>query len=210
MNRPTQLVSELLRPQQLDDLTLPRRVIDRLKRMVDTGSIMNMVFYGTPGLGKTSAARLITKIIGADVCEVNGSLLTGVDMVRTTVERYASSVSLLKKPKVCFIDEADYLSQNAQAALRNVIERTSCNCRYLFAVNNIGKLTPAIQSRLMSICFDIAPVDRAEVQANLTERYGLKLSELGINCDKERLNEIVGIFYPDLRSIANRIEFEFA
>ena len=209
MTRPTQLVSELLRPQQLVDLTLPRRVIDRLQRMVESGTIMNMIFYGKPGLGKTSAARVITKTIGADVYEINGSSMTGVDTVRNTVEGYASSVSLYKRPKICFIDEADYLSKNAQAALRQVIERTSRNCRYLFAVNDISKLMPAIQSRLMAICFDIAPADRAEVQANLTDRYERKLSEWGISFDKERLNEIVGIFYPDLRSIANHIEFEF-
>jgi replication-associated recombination protein RarA len=210
MTRPNQLVSELLRPQQLDDLTLPRRVIDRLQRMIDTGTIMNMIFYGKPGLGKTSAARVITKTIGADVYEINGSSLTGVDTVRDKVEGYASSVSLYQKPKICFIDEADYLSKNAQAALRHVIERSSGNCRYLFAVNDMSKLLPAIQSRLMAICFDIAPADRAEVQADLTDRYERRLSEWGINFDKERLTEIVGIFYPDLRSIANHIEFEFA
>ena len=62
----------------------------------------------------------------------------------------------------------------------------------------------------MSICFDIGPGDRAEVQANLTDRYERKLSALGMQFDKERLNEIIGIYYPDLRSIANHIEFEFA
>jgi len=207
MKRPNQLVSELLRPQQLDDLTLPFRVIHRLQRMVESDTIMNMIFYGKPGLGKTSAARVITKTIGADVYEINGSSMTGIDTVRNTVEQYASSVSLYQKPKICFIDEADYLSKNAQAALRHLIERSSNNCRYLFAVNDISKLIPGIQSRLMSICFDIAPADRAEVQASMMDRYERKLSELGIRYDKERLNEIVGIFYPDLRTIANHIEF---
>jgi replication-associated recombination protein RarA len=210
MKRPNQLVSELLRPQQLDDLTLPLRVIHRLQRMVDSGTIMNMLFYGKPGLGKTSAARVITEAIGADVCEINGSALNGVDTVRSTVERYASSVSLYRKPKICFIDEADYLSKGAQAAFRHLIERSSNNCRFLFALNDISRVVPAIRSRLMPICFDIAPADRAEVQANLTARYERKLSELGIKFDEERLNEIIGIFYPDLRSIANHLEFEFA
>ena len=67
-----------------------------------------MVFYGKTGLGKTSAARVIIKMIGADVYEINGSLLTGIDTVRNTVEGYASSVSLRNKPKICFIDEADF------------------------------------------------------------------------------------------------------
>jgi DNA polymerase III delta prime subunit len=210
MARTTQSVSELLRPQQLGDLTLPRSVIDRLQRMVDSGTIMNMIFYGKPGLGKTSAARALCKAIGCDVYELNGSSLTGIDTVREKIEGYASSVSFRKKVKICFIDEADYLSKSAQAALRYVIERSYNNCRYLLTANDISKLIPAIQSRLMPICFDIAPADRAEVHANLMTRYETKLSESGIRFDKERLNEIVGIFYPDFRSIANHIEFEFA
>ena len=210
MKQPTQLVSELLRPQQLGDLTLPQNVINRLQRMVVSGTIMNMIFYGKAGLGKTSAARVLAKSIDADLYELNGSSTTGVDTIRHQVEGFASSVSLRNKPKICFIDEADYLSNNAQAALRVTIERFSKNCRFLCAVNNISKLMPAIQSRLMAICFDIVPADRAEVQANLMARYERKLSEFGIHFDKERLNEIVGIFYPDLRSIANHIEFEFA
>jgi DNA polymerase III delta prime subunit len=211
MNRPIQLVSELLRPQQLGDLTLPQRVIERLQRMVDSGSIMNMLFYGEPGLGKTSAARVLIKALGPeDSIEINGSSATGVDFVRQRIEGFASSVALFGGKKICFIDEAEFVSKQAQAALRKVIEKTSCNCRYLFAVNDISKLIPAIQSRLMSICFDIAPADRAEVQKRLTERYETKLSEFGVHHDKQRLNEIVGIYYPDLRSIANHIEFEFA
>jgi DNA polymerase III delta prime subunit len=210
MTHPTQLVSELLRPQRLGDLTLPQRFIDRLQRMADSEEIMNMVFYGAPGLGKTSAARVITTEIGADVYELNGSSLNGIDAIRKTVESFALSVSFKNKMKICFIDEADFLSINAQALLRHLIERSYSNCRFLFTVNDISKLIPAIQSRMMAICFDILPADRAEVQRTLLDRYENRLPELGISFDKERLNEIVGIFYPDLRSIANHIEFEFA
>ncbi len=80
------LFSELLRPQQLDDLTLPRRDLERLNRMIASGSIMNMLFYGQPGLGKTSAARAIIRLIGADAYEINGSQATGVDYVRDHIE----------------------------------------------------------------------------------------------------------------------------
>jgi DNA polymerase III delta prime subunit len=112
--------------------------------------------------------------------------------------------------KICFIDEAEFVSKPAQAALRKVIEDFSEYCRFLFAVNDVSKIIPAIRSRLMEVCFDIAPADRPEVQRRLIERYEIKLSEHGIPYDRDRLQQIVGIYYPDLRSIANRLEFEFA
>ena len=142
--------------------------------------------------------------------EINGSDATGVDFVRERIVRFSSALAMNGGRKICFIDEADYVSQNAQAALRKVIEEYSDNCRYLLAVNNISKLIPAVRSRLMEICFDIAPADRAEVKKRLVERYERKLSAAGIPIDKERLNQIVSIYYPDLRSIANHLEFEFA
>ena len=209
MTEPRELVSELLRPQQLGDLTLPQRVINRFQRMIGSGSIMNMLFYGGPGLGKTSAARVFINALGVSSIEIDGSLATGVDFVRQRIVGFSSSVAFNGGMKLCFIDEADYVSQNAQAALRHVIEESSDNCRYLFAVNNISKLIPAIRSRLLEICFDIAPADRIEVQKRLFGRYERILSEAGISFDRERLTQIVGIYYPDLRSIANHIEFEF-
>jgi DNA polymerase III delta prime subunit len=210
MTEPKQLLSELLRPQQLGDLTLPPRIITRFQRMIESGSILNMLFYGGPGLGKTSAARVFINAVGpSDFIEVNGSDATGVDFVRERIVRFSSSLAMNGGTKICFIDEADYVSQNAQAALRKVIEEYSDNCRYLLAVNNISKLIPAIRSRLMEICFDIAPVDRVEVKKRLVERYERKLSDAGILIDKGRLAQIVSIYYPDLRSIPNHLEFEF-
>jgi DNA polymerase III delta prime subunit len=211
MTEPKQLLSELLRPQQLGDLTLPQRVIDRFQRMIESGSIMNMLFYGQPGAGKTSAARVFMNALGPhDSIEIDGSSATGVDFVRQRIDRFSSCVAMNGGQKICFIDEADYVSQNAQAALRRVIEYYSDNCRYLLAVKNISKLIPAIRSRLMEVCFDIAPVDRAEVKSRLLQTYERKLSEVDIPFDRGRLTEIVCIYYPDLRAIANHLEFEFA
>src|SRR5262249_31844339 len=118
-------LSELLRPGQLDDLTLPERDIDRLTRMVDAGRVMNMVFHGGPGLGKTSGARIITQAVaGESGMEINGSVLTGIDSVRDRIEPFARSGSILGGQKICLIDEADYLSKNAQASLRYIIENS--------------------------------------------------------------------------------------
>ena len=82
MTEPRELVSELLRPQQLGDLTLPQRVINRFQRMIGSGSIMNMLFYGGPGLGKTSAARCSSTLSESSSIEIDGSSGNGVDFVR--------------------------------------------------------------------------------------------------------------------------------
>jgi DNA polymerase III delta prime subunit len=212
MSEPRPLLSELLRPQQLGDLTLPQNVIDKLQRIVSNGSIPNMLFYGQPGMGKTSAARIIVKDLGPGrSTEINGSSATGIDFVRQRIEGFAFTVCMYGGgPKVCFIDEAEFVSKQAQAALRKVIENTSSNCRFIFAVNDRHKLIPALDSRLLPICFDVAPNERSEVIGKLISRYTTKLAGLKIELDPLRLAQIVGIYYPDLRRIANTIEFDIA
>ena len=208
----TKLLSELLRPQQLGDLTLPQRDIERLKQMVHSGTIMNMIFYGRPGLGKTSAARaIIAELVAnadADCYELNGSSGNGAAEVRK-VQDYARSGSLNSGIKICFIDEADFLSLQAQASLRYIVENSSKRCRFIFTANDASRFSEAIRSRMRKIRFDIAPSDRAEVLQRLIKRYQEKLPTLGIEYEEKRLKEIVGIYFPDLRAIANEFEYEF-
>jgi DNA polymerase III delta prime subunit len=215
------LLSEVLRPRKIRDLTtLPQHVIDRLQRMYDDCNIMNMLFYGKPGGGKTSAAHCFRERY--DLMEVNGSTENGVDIVRTRIERFAGCYSMYNyflepgetpkrtTPKICFIDEADNLSDEAQGALRKIIEDYHENCRFIFAVNDIQTIMPAIQSRLMPIDFDIAPADRGKVHRRLLAWYAGVLSERGIEYDPQRLHEIVGKWFPDLRAINTQLEFALA
>lgn len=212
MNKKTILLSELLRPQQLGDLTLPQRDIERLEHMLRSGNIMNMILYGPPGLGKTSAARVITKYLETHAegftYEFNGSSGNGADEVRK-INDYASGGSLILGPTICLIDEADFLSANAQASLRYIIENSSSRWRFLFTANEIRGFSDAIRSRMKAVCFDIAPSDRGEVMKRLIQRYEETLERLGIKYDEKRLREIVGIYFPDLRAIANGFEYEF-
>ena len=205
--RPIQL-SEHLRPTDLSDLVQPTTMIDSLERMAREGQLTNMLFYGNPGVGKTSAARILIKRVEADDYEINGSLDTGIDAIRDLV-RWASSCSLFGKSKVCFVDECEFLSSNAQAALRGLIEKYP-RVTFLMTANDIRKLDPALKSRCMPLCFDLAKKDEPEVIARLCGRYEERLKELGFVVDPTRLGEIVHLYFPDLRAIANRLEFEFA
>ena len=203
----TVLLSELLRPRSVSELNLPSDISSSLERMEKSGAVMNMIFYGEPGIGKTSAARILTQ--NSDVFEINGSFHLGDKTVQKEIERFASTVSLFSQPKVCFIDEAEYLAKEVQAGLRHTIERFSATTRFILTANDIKKVTSAITSRCAPICFDVAPKDRASVIERMIARYERRLSEVGYQYDLNHLREIVSIYFPDLRSIANQFQLKF-
>ena len=210
---PKRSLSEILRPQTLSDLTLPRPMIDRLQKMIETNSPMNMLFYGKVGTGKTSAARLFEDstdlyVLGGGRMFVqwDGSSVKDEDCVRKNIKGSLGLAGF----KICFLDRADLVPKAAQQGIPSVIEEMSHHCRFLLAVNDRSKIIPEIRSRLMPVCFDIEPSDREEVQKRLIDRYESKLAEYEILHDKRRLTEIICANYPDLRSIAKKVEFEFA
>jgi DNA polymerase III delta prime subunit len=204
------LLSERLRPQCFCDLTLPPATSERLQLMVDRMRPMNMIFYGPPGTGKTSAAQIfLRKWEKFDVLQLNGSLQTGVDFIRERVEGFARSPFSTTDLRLCFIDEADYLSASAQASLRVLIEQSEKNCRFLFAVNELDKIGAPLRSRLHGVNFSIPIAGRAAVQLGLRDRLAKRLAELGVNFDPIRLDKIVSLYFPDFRRIANGLEFEF-
>jgi replication-associated recombination protein RarA len=119
-----QPLSELLRPQQLSDLTLPQRVIDRLQKMIDSGNIMNMIFYGPPGLGKTSAARVIGMTANVTFKEVNAASILQTGDLRRDMQGFATSFPLPgHDSRLCLFDEADYISKQVQASLQIPVHR---------------------------------------------------------------------------------------
>lgn len=202
------LLNERLRPQTMEELNLPDRIIRQLQKMEEGGFPMNMIFYGQPGIGKTSAARMLIR--NSDVLELNGSHNDGDKTMVNKILSFCSTMSMIDKPKVIFVDEADYMPKVVQDALRNPIEVFSRNARFILTANDYKKLTPALRSRCLGLCFDVPVVDRPEVIARLVTRYESRLSALGLQVDPVRLREIVGIYFPDLRAVANNIEFEFA
>ena len=200
---PKPLLADILRPQNFGDLTLPQHTIQRFERVIETGSMMNMLFYGPPGSGKTSAAEIFMKAIG-DSFAINRSSKTSPTLAKRieTVASYAIT-------EMCFVDEAQFISKRDQTVLPDIIDRLSRNCRFLFAATDIKKLIPTLRSRLTEISFEVAPEDREEVQKRLMKRYESVLPVNGFKFDKARIEQIIDAHFPDLRSIANNIEFEF-
>jgi DNA polymerase III delta prime subunit len=175
--------------------------------MESSGSVMNLLFYGEPGIGKTSAARILTE--KTEVYEINGSFNNGDKTMLKEIEKFASCVSLWGQHKVCFIDEADYLTKEVQAGLRYTIEKFSASTRFILTANEFKKVTPALKSRCAPICFDVSPRDRPVVVDRMIARFEQRLLELGYEYDPNRLREIVGIYFPDLRNIANQLQLSF-
>jgi DNA polymerase III delta prime subunit len=165
----------------------------------------SMIFFGRPGTGKTSAARIFLDARGdCDSMSVDGSNDNGVDKIRNMVEGFSSTYAFTPGIKICFIDDADYLSKSAQASLRGVIERSSHSCRFIFAVNDVTKIDPALRSRLLPINFVITDAERPAILVRIQKRVSERLVELGYSFDRA----LVADNLCDLRSMANKIEFE--
>jgi replication factor C small subunit len=162
-------------------------------------NIPHLLFSGGPGTGKTTLARILIKALGVnayDVLELNASRTNSVDDVRDQITRFVST-SAFGDFKIVLLDEADYLSPNAQAALRNVMETYADNARFILTCNYPNKVIPAIHSRCQD--FHISQLDQTEFTTRLAE---ILLSE-GVEFDLDVLDTYVRGSYPDLRKSIN-------
>jgi len=201
-----QLLSEALRPKVISDLAVSNEIVSALEKFIKRGSIPNLLLYGAPGSGKTSAAKIIAE--NFDTYFVNGSDQRQQSSMLSGIIHFASTVSLAGLPKVCLIDEGDYLAKETQAALKVPIEKFSSHCRFIFTANDRTKLSDAIQSRLTSIHFTVPFTERDEIIERYTAGLYEKLRLLNYEVETEWLKNRVKLRFPDFRAIANDIEFK--
>lgn len=203
------LLSDHLRPKKLTDLLLPERDIVRLQRIVASGNLPNMLFYGSPGRGKTSAARILQHELDADIYELNGSSISGDKAMEKQITSIANSTTILLKPKILLIDEADCLHKRIQQSMRHIVENSSTKCRFILTANDERRIIPALQSRLTAVNFDLPISETRTVVERLKSTIPTKLTELGWKFDTERVWQVISLYYPDMRSVVNKIEYEF-
>lgn len=207
------LLSERFRPTVVTDLLLPNRDIARLQKMIASGNLQNLLFYGSPGRGKTSAARILQheleRTLDADIYEMNGSSISGDKAMEKKITSVAHDQTMLLKPKILLIDEADYLDKRIQQSMRHIVESSSTKCRFILTANDASRIIPALQSRLTAVNFDLPMSETRSVIERLETAIPDKLTALKMNFNRDRVSEILRLYYPDMRSVINKIEHEF-
>ncbi len=197
---------EKYRPHTVADCILPDRMKKNFQEYVDRKEIPNLMLTGSAGVGKTTVAKAMCDEIGINHLYVNASENRGIDMLRTTIRGYASTVSLTGGQKVIILDEADYLTPEAQAALRGAIEEFSQNCTFIFTCNFKSKLIDAIHSRCSVIDFTLKNDEKAKMAMQLMKRMENVLTQENVTYDKAVLAKIIEKYFPDYRRTLNELQ----
>ena len=187
---------EKYRPIKLDDYVGNEHLKEKVSGYIESEDVPHLLLFGRAGTGKTTLAKLIVKSIECDYMIINASDENNVDTVRNKVKNFASSQGF-KKYKIIILDEFDYMTPNAQAILRNLMETFSKHCRFILTCNYVEKIIDPIQSRCQT--FQIVPPSKKEVAVQLDKI----LKSEDIKYDVKDLVPIIDSSYPDIRKIIN-------
>ena len=187
---------EKYRPTKLDNYIGNDHLKSKVSVYLESGDIPHLLLFGRAGTGKTTLAKLLVNNIECDYLYINASDENSVDVVREKVKNFASTLGF-QDMKVIILDECDYITPNAQAALRNLMETFSKNCRFILTCNYVERIIDPIQSRCQS--FQIIPPDRKQVAQHLANI----LNNENIQYDIKDIATIVNSGYPDIRRVIN-------
>ena len=190
------LWTEKYRPSKLADYVGNEHLKSKVEGYLQTGEIPHLLLYGKAGTGKTTLAKLIVKSIECDYMIINASDENNVETVRNKVKNFASSMGF-KPFKIIILDEFDYMTANAQAILRNLMETFSGHCRFILTCNYVEKVIEPIQSRCQT--FQIVPPTKKDVAMQISKI--LKSEE--IEFEVKDLVPIIDAAYPDIRKVIN-------
>jgi len=193
------LLVEKYRPTVLQDYVGNEQVKETIQKYLDQNDIQNFIFYGPAGTGKTTLAKLIVKNLDCDYLYINASDENGIDTIREKVKGFASAASW-NGIKVVILDEADFITINGQAALRNVIETFSRSTRFILTCNFVERIIDPIQSRCQVL--KIVPPSKSIIAKHLADVMGKE----SISHDVKEVANIVNKNYPDVRKMLNTIQ----
>ena len=193
------LLVEKYRPKTLEGYVGNENIKRTIAQYLDQNDIQNLIFYGPAGTGKTTLAKLISLQLQCDFIYINASDERGIETIREKVAGFASTASF-KPLKVVILDEADFLTLQAQASLRNVIETFSRSTRFILTCNYVERIIDPLQSRCQVL--KIIPPSKGDVAQHLA---GIMEQE-GVSFQRDDLKTIVNQFYPDLRKCLNTIQ----
>lgn len=200
-----QLFTEKYRPKNLDELILP----DRVMKKFNDGLVQNMLFAGSPGTGKTSTAKAIVNQFELPYLYINASTDTSVDVIRTRIIDFCSTVSIMDKAgafKVVILDEVDGVSDQFFKALRATMEQFASNSRFIATCNYINKIPDPVLSRFEVINFDFDKEEESELTKKYIKRVYQVCKNEGLSIEKDALVEFVRRNFPDLRNTLNKLQ----
>jgi replication factor C small subunit len=199
LNREHTLLVEKYRSSKLDEYVGNENIKKTISQYLDQNDIQNLIFYGPAGTGKTTLAKLIVQNLDCSHLYINASDERGIDTIRDKVSSFASAASF-SPLKVVILDEADFLTIQAQASLRNVIETYSRTTRFIMTCNFVERIIDPLQSRCHVL--KIIPPSKKEVAVHLAKI----MAHEAISYDVEDIKVIVNQYYPDLRKCLNTIQ----
>lgn len=199
-----QSLVERYRPKCLKDLILDEKTRIMIESFLQKNDICNILLYGAPGIGKTTLAKIIVRELGCySFLYINASLDNNVDMIRTQVRDFVSTLSIDGKLKIVILDECDAITGPAQAALRNLIEDSASDTRFILTCNYLDKIIAPIQSRC-------TPIRISHEVTDVIKRILYIIKKEKVKIDKEVfktfVDQIIRNKYPDIRLIINILE----
>ena len=198
---------EQYRPKTVDDCILPQSLKGTFKEFVESGNIPNIILSGGPGVGKTTIAKAVLDEIGATYMMINGSEESGIDVLRTKIKNFASTVSLEGGRKYLILDEADYLNpQSTQPALRGFMEEFHKNCGFILTCNYKNRLIEPLHSRCSVIDFTIPKSEKPNLAMDFMKRVEFILQSENVEYDKKVLIEVIQRHFPDWRRSLNELQ----
>jgi len=187
---------EKYRPSNLDEYVGNEHLKTKVADYLQSGDVPHLLFFGKAGTGKTTLAKLIVNSIDCDHIIINASDENNVDTVRNKVKGFASTIGF-RNSKIVILDEFDYMTPNAQAILRNLMETFSKHCRFILTCNYVEKVIDPIQSRCQT--FQIVPPTKKDVAIQVSQILGKE----DVRFEPKDLVPIIDSSYPDIRKIIN-------
>jgi DNA polymerase III delta prime subunit len=195
-NTENTLWTEKYRPSKLDDYIGNDHIKEKVKIYLENQDVPHLLLAGPAGTGKTSLGKLIASNLDCDLLYINASDENSVEVVRDKVKSFSSAIGF-KQWRIVLLDEADFITSNGQAALRNLMETFSKNCRFILTCNYVEKIIDPIQSRCQT--FLVVPPSRKDVALHISKI----LQKEGVQYTPEDLVAVINSGYPDIRRILN-------
>ncbi|KAG6918994.1 Subunit of heteropentameric Replication factor C (RF-C) [Tephrocybe rancida] len=203
---------EKYRPVSLDDVVSHKDITSTISKFIEKNRLPHLLFYGPPGTGKTSTILAVARqIYGSEyrkqILELNASDERGIDVVREQIKQFAETRTLFSKGyKLIILDEADMMTQQAQAALRRVIEQYTKNVRFCIVCNYVNKITPAIQSRCTRFRFSPLPITETEKRLNMVVEAENLTGTVRVNLTDDGKKALLKLSKGDMRRALNVLQ----